>query len=232
MFLLYALVVIVSLLGLLAAVIYAEHHLYEFSRRRTLASLERLKQRLDDLCKFVPADQRTNPLMARVAVPLKRLQDARAVLDARQEQLQHDNDLRRGPHTRSEWRRLRKDVNAVLRRSRLVLRYFGKRAERDGAWPFIEDHTGVFKSENYTHMPKQPNPFDGAVRRVWGRGALDEEVLPSAAERRATFAQSASAAIAGPVVTLSAPSRSQSPDRTAGGGSADVIAFRRSRRQK
>lgn len=225
MFLLYALVAIVALVALVAAVIYAEAQLYELSRRRTLACLDRLKLRLDDLCKFVPADQRANPLMARVAVPLKRLEDARTVLDARQEQVQHDNDVRHGPHTRTEWRRLRQDVKAVLRRARLVQRYFDKRAERDGTWPFVEDHSGVYKTENYTHMPKRPNHFE-AAHPVWGRGALDEEVWPSAEERRAGAV--AAAADTGPVVTLSAIPRSQSHDRTVGVGDARVIAFRRS----
>jgi hypothetical protein len=139
--------------------------------------------------------------MRGMSIPLSRFDAAVATLARRAESLQHDNDVRRGPHSRKEWRHLRKDVKAVLRRGR-QLDYFTQAPDaRDGIWPFAADCSAIYADNNYAGRDPfagTTNTFTGQVNggivpphlrrghRNWAvnRGALDEDVMPSAEERR------------------------------------------------
>lgn len=177
MILLQVVGVIVALILLVVALIVLENWRYRFYRYRTGLALAALKERIDDVrcwLPVVPAQQ----LAARVTEPLTRLETAFATLQRRAESLEKDNDLRLGPHTRSEWRHLNIDVRSILRRARLACRYFGMKGQRDNAWPFVAGHTAFYSDENYTWQKS----VRYSRRGFHGHGALDEPIIPSAAE--------------------------------------------------
>lgn len=206
----WALIVVLAICGTIAAVVaafllfaLAEHLLYTLSRYRTLKALEKVHALK---AKFAAAiADRNSPmntlLMRGLSIPLSRFDAAVATLARRTESLQHNNDVRQGPHARKEWRYLRKDVKTVLRRGK-QLDYFTQAPDaRDGVWPFTADYSAIYADDNYAG--REPfagttNTFTGAVNsgivpphlrrghRNWAvnRGALDEDVMPSAEERR------------------------------------------------
>jgi hypothetical protein len=171
------------------------------SRYRTLKALGRVHALKAKFARAIATPDRNNPLMRGMSIPLTRFDTAVETLDRRAESLQHDNDVRRGPHARREWRHLRKDVKAVLRRGN-QLDYFTQAPDaRDGIWPFAAAYTDIYADNNYAG--REPfagttNTFTGQVNegvlqperrrghRNWAvnRGALDEDVMPSAEERR------------------------------------------------
>lgn len=206
----WAAIVVIAIGGTIAAVIavyllcaLGEHLLYSLSRHRTLKALAKVHALKVKFANAIATPDRNNPLMRGLSIPLTRFDSAVATLDRRAELLQNDNDVRHGPHTRSEWRHLRKDAKAVLRRGR-KLDYFTEAPDaRDGIWPFTADYSAIYAENNYTG--REPfagttNVFTGAAHasaaassphhrrghRNWAvnRGALDEDVMPSAEERR------------------------------------------------
>lgn len=182
MFLLKVAGVIVALILLVVAIVVLENWRYRFYRYRTGLALAALKERIDDVRRWlplVPAQQ----LAARVTEPLARLETALATLQKRSESLEKDNDLRLGSHTRSEWRHLNIDVRSVLRRARLAHSYFGMKGKRDSAWPFAAGHASFYSDENYTWQKS----VRYRRRGFYGRGALDEPIVPSAAECQQTI---------------------------------------------
>lgn len=180
-----------------------EHLLYTLSRHRTLKALTKVQALKAKFALAIKSPDRNNPLMRGMSIPLTRFDTAVATLERRIESLQHDNDVRHGPHARKEWRHLRKDLKAVLRRGK-QLDYFTEAPDaRDGIWPFTADHTAIYAENNYAGrepfagttsvftgavqaMSNAPAPHHRRGHRNWAvnRGALDEDVMPSAEERR------------------------------------------------
>ncbi|MCC7530252.1 MAG: hypothetical protein IT342_17140 [Candidatus Melainabacteria bacterium] len=209
----WAAIVVCSIVGTLAAVILiaiaafalaflCEHLLYTLRRHRTLKALVKLKALKAKFANAIATPDRNNPLMRGLGIPLTRFDAAVATLDRRAKSLQNDNDVRHGPHARSEWRHLLKDAKAVLRRGR-KLDYFTEAPDaRDGVWPFTADYSAIYAENNYAGRAPfagTKNVFTGEVRAIadassphrlqghrnWAvnRGALDEDVKPSAEER-------------------------------------------------
>ena len=222
-------IVVVVICGTIAAVIavyllcaLGEHLLYALSRHRTLKALAKVQALKAKFALAIKTPDRNNPLMRGMSIPLTRFDTAVATLERRVESLQNDNDVRHGPHARKEWRHLRKDVKAVLRRGK-QLDYFTEAPDaRDGIWPFTADHTAIYAENNYAGR----EPFAGTASVFTGtvqamshasashhrrghrnfavnRGALDEDVMPSAEERRqaqlAAVAELPSVAVLKPV---------------------------------
>ncbi len=193
---------ILVLIGLFALAVLTEQLLYKLSRYRTLRALGKVHALKAKFANAIQATDLSNPLMRGFSIPLSRFDRAVERLAHRSESLEADNDKRRGPHTRREWRHLRRDVKAVLRRGK-QLDYFTEAADaRDGVWPFVADYSAIYADENYAGR----NPYSGVTsvfagqaelleppptarrplrNRNWGvgGGAMDEEVMPSAAER-------------------------------------------------
>lgn len=247
----WAAIVVVALCGTIAAVIavyllcaLGEHLLYSLSRHRTLKALAKVHALKAKFALAIKTPDRNNPLMRGLSIPLTRFDAAVATLDRRAESLQSDNDVRHGPHARREWRHLRKDVKAVLRRGK-QLDYFTEAPDaRDGIWPFTADYSAIYAENNYAG--REPfagtkNIFTGAGHanaaascphriqghRNWAvnRGALDEDIMPSFEERRQ--AQLAAVALQ-PEVTVLKPATSKS-DATAGvyDKTGKVLPFKR-----
>ncbi len=246
----WAVIVVLAICGTIAAVVaafllfaLAEHLLYTLSRHRTLKALEKVHALKAKFALAIATADRNNPLMRGMSIPLSRFDTAVATLARRAESLQHDNDVRRGPHSRKEWRHLRKDVKAVLRRGR-QLDYFTQAPDaRDGIWPFAADYSAIYADDNYAGRDPfagTTNTFTGEVNsgivpphlrrghRNWAvnRGALDEDVMPSAEERRQ--AQLAMVAYQGNVAVLK-PSAGK-PDSTTAGvydNTGKILPFKR-----
>jgi hypothetical protein len=220
---------IAAAIGVFLLIALAGHLLYTLSRYRTLKALGQVHALKAKFARAIATPDRNNPLMRGMSIPLTRFDTAVETLDRRAESLQHDNDVRHGPHARREWRHLRKDVKAVLQRGR-QLDYFTEAPDaRDGIWPFTADYTAIYADNNYAG--REPfagttNTFTGQVygeesqpqtrrgHRNWAvnRGALDEDVMPSAEERRQ--AQLAGVAVQ-PGVTVLNPAANKA-DNTAG----------------
>lgn len=247
----WALIVVLAICGTIAAVVaafllfaLAEHLLYTLSRYRTLKALEKVHALKAKFAAAIATPDRNNPLMRGLSIPLSRFDAAVATLARRAESLQHNNDVRQGPHARKEWRYLRKDVKAVLRRGR-QLDYFTQAPDaRDGIWPFAADYSAIYADENYAGREPYAgttNIFTGEANsgivpphlrrghRNWAvnRGALDEDVMPSAEERRQ--AQMASVADIPGVTVLKTAAKTETPagiyDKT-----GKVLPFERRRR--
>lgn len=205
-----------------ALLILAESWHYKLSRYRALKALEDVRALKAKFAKAISTPGLSNPLMRGFSIPLTRFEKALATLESRVEALEHANDVRHGPHARSEWKYLRRDVKRVVRRGKQLQYYLEAPDARDGVWPFVDDHTAIYADNNYegrepkrvladspaaapapaarlTHRPQRAHRNFGI-----GRGALDEDVMPSLEERRqaqiAALADNPSVTVLQPVV--------------------------------
>ena len=206
----WAAIIILAIVGTIAAIIatyllfaLGEHLLYRLSRYRTLKALAKVHALKGKFALAIATPDRNNPLMRGMSIPLSRFDAAVETLARRVESLQHDNDVRHGPHARKEWRHLRKDVKAVLRRGKQLDYFMEAPDARDGIWPFTADSAAIYAETNYAGR----EPFAGKTNVFTGQahpiapassrhrrqgysnfagncGALDEDVMPSAEERR------------------------------------------------
>lgn len=232
---------LMAVIALIALAVLAEQLWYRFSRWRTLKAFEKVKALKAQFAEAIRVPGFNNPLMRGYSLPISRFDAGVAVLAKRCESLEDDNVARRGAYTRSEWRHLRRDVNAVLKRGERLACFLEAPAARDGIWPFTDDSSGVFAQSNYAgREPATTNVFGGgaepfAPRTPRGhrnfavnRGALDEDVMPSAEERR--LAQAAAFADQPAVTVLRPAARSASAatvyDRT---GKVISLAERRNK---
>lgn len=215
-----AVVPVLLAIAVWALLILAESWRYKLSRYRALKALEDVRALKARFAAAISATGLSNPLMRGFSIPLTRFEKALATLETRVEALEHANDVRHGPHARSEWKFLRRDVKRVVRRGKQLEYYLEAPDARDGVWPFVEDHTAIYADNNYERLEPSPAPAPAlsparlthrpqrAHRNFGiGRGALDEEVMPSLEERR----QAQAAALAdNPSVTVLQPAvRSQ-----------------------
>lgn len=249
--LMWGLVAILAVCGTIAAVCgallllpLADHLLYTLSRYRTLKALGSVKALQAKFASAIATPDRNNPLMRGMSIPLTRFDTAVATLARRIESLQHDNDVRRGPHARREWRHLRKDVKAVFRRGKQLDLFTQAADARDGIWPFTADHSAIYAETNYADRDPfagTANHFTGEVRapaaapaphhrrghRNWAvnRGALDEDVMPSAEERRQ--AQLAAAAERPGVTVLKTAARNAGETAGVYDKTGKVLPFKR-----
>lgn len=213
--------VLMAAIAVIALFILGEQALYRLSRRRTLRTLGKVEALQAEFARAIGKPGITNPLMRGFSLPLSRFDAAVKTLKQRAESLEDDNVARRGPYTRSEWRHLRRDVKAVLRRGRQLDHYRQAPDARDGIWPFAADYAAIYADDNYAGrepattsafaagaeaFPRwQPTPRRSAHRN-WAvnRGALDEDVMPSQEERRqaqaAAFADQPAVAVFRPAV--------------------------------
>lgn len=195
----FAIAVVVVLCALLAAgtaialAILCESGLYHLRRYRAQRALIRVHALKKNFASAIAVPSMNNPLMRGLSIPLGRFEKAVETLDRRTASLEDDNVARRGPHTRSEWRRLRKDVQTVLRRGKQLLYFIEAPDARDGVWPFVDDYSKIYADENYAEQATERNSVPASAQnysqrrhRNWGvgRGALDEDVMPSQEERR------------------------------------------------
>ncbi len=187
-----------------ALMVLTEHWRYRLSRHRTLKAKEKVHALKAKFAGAISSPGRGNPLMRGFSIPLSRFEKAVETLDKRFESLQHANDVRHGPYTRSEWKHLRRDVKRVLRRGKQLEYFLEAPDARDGIWPFVEGHSAIYADHNYEgRQPErigESSPFTDEPassparvpvrpRRAQrnfgvGRGALDENVVPSLEERR------------------------------------------------
>jgi hypothetical protein len=212
-------VLCLAVIALFALAVLAEHLLYRLSRWRTLKALDQVKALKAQFAEAVRVPGRNNPLMRGYSLPISRFDAGVDVLVKRCDSLEDDNIARRGAYTRSEWRHLRRDVKAVLRRGEQLACFLEAPAARDGIWPFTDDSSSVFADSNYAgRQPAGTGVFSAgaeafahtaptprrSAHRNWAvnSGALDEDVMPSAEERR----QAQAAAFADkPAVTVLRP---------------------------
>lgn len=172
------LILIAIVVGAVASfllVALAEHYLYRLSHFRTMkafAKLDALNKRLDN---YVPRKTRNDRLTASVGEPANRVAHAIFMLENRRNSLQRDNDLRRGAFTRREWKYLREDVNKVLKRADYLEIFILTRGKNDGIWPFNDRLPSFVAPNNYARDRKQWERPE-CSHRVWGKGALDEDV--------------------------------------------------------
>jgi hypothetical protein len=202
-----------------ALLILAESWHYKLSRYRALKALEDVRALKARFAKAISAPGLSNPLMRGFSIPLTRFEKALATLESRVEALEHANDVRHGPHARSEWKYLRRDVKRVVRRGKQLEYYLEAPDARDGIWPFVDDHAAIYADNNYERFVPSPVPVPvpaaGPARLTHrphhahrnfgiGRGALDEDVMPSLEERRqaqaAVLADNPSVTVLQPVV--------------------------------
>ena len=211
--------VILAVIALIALAVLAEQLWYRFSRWRTLKALDAVKALQAQFAEAIRLPGRNNPLMRGYSLPISRFDAGVDVLVKRCDALEDDNVARRGAYTRSEWRHLRRDMNAVLKRGHLLACFLEAPAARDGIWPFTDDSSSVFAQSNYAgREPATTNVFAGASDQfaprparghrnfAVNRGALDEDVMPSAEERR--LAQAAAFAEQPAVTVLKPAARS------------------------
>jgi len=229
--------VLLAVVALVALAILADHLIYRFSRWRTLKVLDQVKALKAQFAEAIRLPGRNNPLMRGYSLPLSRFDAGVDKLVTRAESLEDDNIARRGPYTRKEWRYLRRDAKAVLRRGERLACFLEAPAARDGLWPFTDDSSAVFADRNYADRePVSTSVFSGAEEHfavgsrrghrnfAVNRGALDEDVMPSAEERRLTqaaaFAGDSKVAVLSP--TAPRPSAAGVYDKT-----GKVIPFKR-----
>jgi hypothetical protein len=192
-----------------ALLVLADHWRYKLSRHRTLKAVEKLRALKAKFASAISIPSLSNPLMRGFSIPLSRFEKALFVLEERVAALEHANDMRHGPHARSEWKYLRRDVNRVFSRGKQLEYFLEAPDARDGVWPFVEDHSAIYAAQNYSgREPKRMGVFDSpsdnsfgrahatAAMRMpqrpqrerrnfgIGRGVLDEDVMPSLEERR------------------------------------------------
>jgi len=197
-----------------AFLILAESWRYKLSRYRTYVAMERLRALKTTFAAAIATPSLSNPLMRGFSLPLSRFEKALATLEERVAALEHANDVRHGPHARSEWKHLRRDVKRVILRGKQLEYYLQAPDARDGVWPFVENHSAIYALTNYAgREPKRIGVFDArkdgnfdaptnmriaqrtqAVRRTGrnfgvGRAALDADVMPSLEERRQAQAE-------------------------------------------
>lgn len=206
-----------------AFLILAESWRYKLSRYRTYVAMERLRALKTTFAAAIATPSLSNPLMRGFSLPLSRFEKALATLEERVAALEHANDVRHGPHARSEWKHLRRDVKRVARQGKQLEYYLEAPDARDGVWPFVEDHSAIYAENNYegrepkrvlagspanteasAPAPVRPTHRSPRGHRNFGiaRGALDEDVMPSLEERR----QAQAAALAdNPSVTVLKP---------------------------
>lgn len=212
-----AVVPVLLAIAVWALLILAESWHYKLSRYRALKALEDVRALKARFATAISAPGLSNPLMRGFSIQLTRFEKALATLETRVEALEHANDVRHGPHARSEWKYLRREVKRVVRRGKQLEYYLEAPDARDGVWPFIEDHTAIYADNNYERLGTSPAPVPapapGPARLTHrpqrahrnfgiGRGALDEDVMPSLEERR----QAQAAALAdNPSVTVLQP---------------------------
>lgn len=190
-----AVVPILLAIAVWALLILAESWRYKLSRYRTYKAMESLRALKTTFASAIAKPSLSNPLMRGFSLPLSRFEKALAILEERVAALEHANDVRQGPHARSEWKHLRRDVKRVVQRGKQLEYYLEAPDARDGVWPFVEDHSAVFAPANYAGRQtargglfeaEAPTRQPHRARRNFGiaRGALDEDVMPSLEERR------------------------------------------------
>lgn len=237
---------VVALIAALAAAfvlaVLADHFAYKLSRHRTLKALDSVRALKAKFARAISQPDRNNPLMRGFSIPLSRFDAAVETLDRRTESLEDDNVARLGPHTRSEWRHLRKDVKRILSRGKQLDYFMEAHDARDGIWPFVADHMAIYADNNYEgRQPERvggaspfsedltPAPSTVRLQRSGrnfgvGMGALDEDVMPSAEERR----QALAAALADePVVTVLKPAMRQPAVEGVYDRTGKVLPFKR-----
>lgn len=220
----FAILPILLAVAVWALLILAENWRYKLSRYRTYVAMERLRALKATFAAAIATPSLSNPLMRGFSLPLNRFEKALATLEERVAALEHANDMRHGPHARSEWKHLRRDVKRVARRGKQLEYYLEAPDARDGVWPFVEDHSAVYALTNYAgREPERSGIFDAPAqtrlaqrpqsthrsRRNFGvaRGALDEDVMPSLEER--LQAQAAALADQPSVTVLKPATRAQ-----------------------
>lgn len=211
-----------------ALLILAENWRYKLSRYRTLQAMKKLNALQSAFSSAISTPTLSNPLMRGFSIPLSRFENALKILEARVEALQHANDVRHGPHARGEWKHLCRDAKRVARRGKQLEYYLEAPDARDGVWPFVEDHSAIYADANFAGKERKSSGLFEArrSRRNFGigRGALDEDVLPSLEERRA---EQLSALAGQPGITVLTPAARVPSARGVYDQTGKVIPFKR-----
>lgn len=205
---------IAFILAVVAIVVVAyklEKKLYERKRKRALLKLRQIQSEFVSVNLFAVSE---NVAGEKVTLAFKRVDRALTVIEQRAEFLDRVKDLRLDKPAGANWKELRVAAEE-LRPCLEQLRFFCQVSNiAPVSWPFVESESAIYNRPEFQAKH--------ATRRVRGAGSLDEDCLPSAAER-------ALADGSGRVVLLDTATRSRRHQQASAAyqAGAKVIPFRK-----